>query len=448
LKFPSNLLERSMLAGIEPMVCAIASPTTSAAIVAVAGLAAGNHDEASPCVRLVEDASEESGDEFTPTTTASEGSVTPRDEELGSFVAKVEDDLCQEEVAPQLSPGLFPPQTPGDAEEENTQRTEGTARDEELEQFGAKLEDEPCQEAEVAPQLGPGLFPPHSPAGDDEGGEIRRSQGATTNKDGEIGSPSDATCSNTAEVAVAVAAASADGAAVGTARDEVAARGPAGSDAATEGHSEPAEPFAREETLFFLDWDDTVLPSTWIQRRGLRLDEGSVLEPWQRQMLAEVASVASETMRLAKQRGTVVLVTNAERGWIELSCSKFLPSLMPAIEGVKLVSARTSYEGQGCSSPLDWKIAAFQEEIANVSGPEALADVSRRKNIHSLGDSIHEREALLRVVAPIRNCRSKSLKFVERPDVSQLIKQHELVVECFDRIVDFDGHLDVGLTIG
>mmetsp|Transcript_18039 Transcript_18039/g.52029 ORF Transcript_18039/g.52029 Transcript_18039/m.52029 type:complete len:246 (-) Transcript_18039:109-846(-) len=207
-------------------------------------------------------------------------------------------------------------------------------------------------------------------------------------------------------------------------------------------------PFNMQETLYVFDWDDTILPSTWIQRQGLRLDATSTVSAAQRERLAEVAAAAAETLRLAKQRGTVVLVTNAERGWIELSCSKFLPSLMPAIEGVKLVSARTSYEGQGCSSPLDWKIAAFQEEIANVSGPEALADVSRRKNIHSLGDSIHEREALLRVVAPIRNCRSKSLKFVERPDVSQLIKQHELVVECFDRIVDFDGHLDVGLTIG
>lgn len=38
---------------------------------------------------------------------------------------------------------------------------------------------------------------------------------------------------------------------------------------------------------------------------------------------------------MAKQLGTVVLITNAERGWIELSCQKFLPTLFPALESVK-----------------------------------------------------------------------------------------------------------------
>jgi hypothetical protein len=31
----------------------------------------------------------------------------------------------------------------------------------------------------------------------------------------------------------------------------------------------------------------------------------------------------------------VVLVTNAERGWIELSCQKFMPTLFPSLENVK-----------------------------------------------------------------------------------------------------------------
>jgi hypothetical protein len=205
----------------------------------------------------------------------------------------------------------------------------------------------------------------------------------------------------------------------------------------------PATHFGAEDTLFIFDWDDTVLPSTWVQQQGLRLDSSSQLNQWQREQLAEVAHTAAETLRIAKQHGTVVLVTNAERGWIELSCSKFMPTLCPLLENVKALSARTTYESPELSSPLDWKKHAFESEIHRIYGPEVCSDSGRPKNVLSLGDSLHEREALLRATSPLPNCRSKSLKFVERPDIAQICKQHSLVTSCFDRIVHHDGDLDL-----
>jgi hypothetical protein len=205
----------------------------------------------------------------------------------------------------------------------------------------------------------------------------------------------------------------------------------------------PSTLFTPEETLFVFDWDDTMLPSTWIQSQGLRLDEGSVVSAWQRSQLSEVADVAGETLRIAKQHGTVVLITNAERGWIELSCQKFLPMLYPCIENVKIVSARTSYEGPQNATPLDWKLRAFENELFRIFDQEALRDPQKPKNVLSLGDGMHEREALLRVTKGLPNCRSKSLKFVERPDLAQITKQHSLVRSCCERIIQHDGNLDL-----
>merc|ERR1712194_288192 len=34
--------------------------------------------------------------------------------------------------------------------------------------------------------------------------------------------------------------------------------------------------FTTEETIVIFDWDDTVMPSSWVQDQGIRLDEGSV----------------------------------------------------------------------------------------------------------------------------------------------------------------------------
>jgi len=199
----------------------------------------------------------------------------------------------------------------------------------------------------------------------------------------------------------------------------------------------------REETVYIFDWDDTVLPSSWIQSQQLRLDRGSNLTKEQRQCLGEAARAAAQTLRYAKKHGTVVLVTNAERGWIELSCQKFLPTLQPLLEDVRMVSARTTYEGPGCEDPLDWKLRAFDVEIERHFTREVLQDPLKRKNVFSLGDSVHEREALLTAASVFPNCCSKSLKFMERPDIQQLCTQHELISGSFERMTHHDGNLDL-----
>lgn len=213
--------------------------------------------------------------------------------------------------------------------------------------------------------------------------------------------------------------------------------------ASGDAYTDDQDNFSREETLFIFDWDDTVLPSTWVQREGLRLDSASKVSEAQRGRLAEAATTGAATLLAAKRHGTVVLVTNAERGWIELSCQKFLPTLYPMLENVRLVSARTTYEGPSCASPRDWKLHAFAAEIARHYSPGVLRSGLKRKNVFSLGDSVHEREALMTATATLPNCRTKSLKFVERPDISQVCKQHELISANFERMVHHDGHLDL-----
>lgn len=205
------------------------------------------------------------------------------------------------------------------------------------------------------------------------------------------------------------------------------------------------ERFAVEETLLIFDWDDTLLPSTWLHAQGLQIDAGSELTSSQREQLSELATIVAETLRLAKQLGTVVLVTNAEQGWVELSCQKFMPMLYPCLENVKILSARSTFETVDVPSPLDWKIRAFDSEIVRFFGLDTLLQSNKRKNLLSFGDSIYEREALIRVTSCLPNCRSKSLKFIEQPDVPEICKQHMLITKSFGQIVHHDGPLDLCL---
>jgi len=192
--------------------------------------------------------------------------------------------------------------------------------------------------------------------------------------------------------------------------------------------------FSAEETMLIFDWDDTLLPSTWIKQQGLKLSSDAYLTPDQVKQLEQLTDRIIRTISAAKRLGTVIIVTNSTEGWVDMSCWKFMPSLANALEGVRIISARSQYDKE-TQCQLEWKVRAFQNEIGGVEGG--------RRNLICLGDSMHEHAALFLVARGLPRVRAKSLKFLAFPEVAQLIEQHELVLECLDDVVDHDGDLNL-----
>jgi len=203
--------------------------------------------------------------------------------------------------------------------------------------------------------------------------------------------------------------------------------------------------FSADETLLILDWDDTLFPTSWIEAQGLSLAEESVPSEAQAEQLEEMVERASLTLQVAKSYGTVVIVTNAEHGWIELSCRKFMPSLAPVLEDIKIMSARSQWECQGVAQPSAWKLLTFHGEIDLFFGGGGAFGSSRRRNIVSVGDSLYEREALIRVTDRFPNSWAKALKLMEKPGAEEFLKEHEVLCSCLGDIVNHEGNLDVSI---
>jgi hypothetical protein len=198
-----------------------------------------------------------------------------------------------------------------------------------------------------------------------------------------------------------------------------------------------------KETVIIFDWDDTLLASSYLSGRGLRLDtDKSKLVEIETQLKELETSVAA-LITLALQYGNVCIITNAETGWVQLSAQKFLPGLVPLLSRVNILSARSTFEGRYPESPLKWKFYAFQERLANI----LFNQHKKMKNILSFGDSHVEREAVRAVTRGAPNTRTKSVKFAERPSMEQLRRQIELVTNCFQYIHNHEGDLDLQLTV-
>jgi hypothetical protein len=212
---------------------------------------------------------------------------------------------------------------------------------------------------------------------------------------------------------------------------------------------DPAAAHRVQDTLIIFDWDDTLCPSTWLQMQGLQITPGSPI-PTQEQKadLGKVARCVIRTLRRAKRLGHVIIVTNGERGWVELSCGKFLPEVGPLLEGIKVVSANSMFKHTRPQSPVHWKRLAFRAEITSFcQARQMFADTGCQKHMVSVGDSMQERTALMEAMEVRNDCWGKSMKLLERPSPDQLVKQHELLRNCLRPFVEYEGSLDMCLEV-
>jgi len=197
--------------------------------------------------------------------------------------------------------------------------------------------------------------------------------------------------------------------------------------------------FQKETTVIFVDWDDTLLCSSFLSGAGYRLDsEMDSASPIDKELKELELSVIG-LLKLAMTFGDVHVVTNAETGWVQLSAKKFLPGVVSLLDQVKVLSARSTYETMFPDSPVKWKFCAFQEKL--------FSENKSPKNVISFGDSHVEREAVRAVTRGLPNTKTKSVKFAEKPSMEQLRRQLELVTNCFQYIFGHEGDLDLQLTV-
>lgn len=203
-----------------------------------------------------------------------------------------------------------------------------------------------------------------------------------------------------------------------------------------------------DQTIIIFDWDDTLCPSTTCMRQyQLSVHPGA--PPPHPEVMKALEALAEEARKLLEQAvevaEKVVVVTNAEEGWVQMSCQAWLPSLQATLAGCEVASARSMWEPRGVASPAGWKARAFEDVIERFY---SRYQHQSWKNIISVGDAPHEREALSRVVrwAPTgtgKKCRSKSVKFILRPSIEQLTRELSMLRDSLREIVYHDDDLDL-----
>ena len=198
----------------------------------------------------------------------------------------------------------------------------------------------------------------------------------------------------------------------------------------------------KERTIIIFDWDDTLMCSSFFVdlRITLQSDPIDIHDYWTD--LDKLSKSVIEIIESSQLYGEVVIVTNAEKGWVETSAQKFMPELIPILSGIKIYSARTTFEKAYPDNYYMWKYMTMKDLIDKRDYP-----YNSKKNIISFGDSIAERLSAINVSKNLFNSVSKTIKFSEKSSIEELVKQIDLLRASIKYIVEYDGKLDLQLSL-
>ncbi|OII71957.1 hypothetical protein cand_031360 [Cryptosporidium andersoni] len=163
-----------------------------------------------------------------------------------------------------------------------------------------------------------------------------------------------------------------------------------------------------DSTLIIIDWDDTLLPTSWLyENRQVNLLDNSY------------GALVAQFLQKSLELGKVVIITNASPNWVYQTAELHLKHILPLLKEVPICSAR-QFSKNKVNDVIFWKYRAFTSVIKYFS-----AIVHGKKNIISIGDSQWDKDAVFNVFEANEEIDivPKAIKFITNPSYDLLCDQ-------------------------
>ena len=191
--------------------------------------------------------------------------------------------------------------------------------------------------------------------------------------------------------------------------------------------------------IFFFDWDDTLLCTSYLIQAGALND--MEINKKDKEIMTNLDNLAYTLLSKTINLGFVIIVTNGAPGWIEISSVTFYPKTAKVLDKVKIISARGLCEKVLPGDMRQWKTIAFKHAIDSIKIERNIP-----ANIICFGDSIIEMEASSNVKEYFNNAYLKTIKFKESPTQMELEKELKIITTQLDSIITNFKNLSIKVT--
>ena len=179
-------------------------------------------------------------------------------------------------------------------------------------------------------------------------------------------------------------------------------------------------------SLIIFDWDDTLIPTSFLTPKGTFSEEVQ-LSPSDLEKMQQIEDYVYIILKECIEKGDVYIITNAGTNWVQYSANLFYPKISELLKKIKIISARGEYEKSFPGNLRQWKIQAFLNLLKDVNNKLVT-------NIICVGDSLFEIEAGRILASNFKEAYIKTIKFREAPKLDELLKQLKLVSQQFGSI--------------
>ena len=202
-----------------------------------------------------------------------------------------------------------------------------------------------------------------------------------------------------------------------------------------------------DSTVTVLDWDDTLMPSTWLKEQGLTSTALADKFGITKEMVdacEEVAPHVERVIKKAQEYGKVFIITNGVHGWVEKSCEIFMPSIRNLVLSLPIISAADLYR-YFSKDPISWKRMTFRRDLLD----RAFGGMPRANRVViSIGDGYAEQEAARNLMAigsysQVGLLSVRCLKIVESSSPAILIRQLEEICQILPNLATQSGDFDL-----
>jgi len=192
-------------------------------------------------------------------------------------------------------------------------------------------------------------------------------------------------------------------------------------------------------TLIILDWDDTLFPTSWINKNNiefLSVENRTILY---NKYFYKIDNNLYHLLTKMTKCGKVFIITNALLNWIDMSVN-ILPKTSKLLKSniIKIVSARGEYSHY-TSNMTEWKKLAFKREL------QLLLQNTKINNIISIGDAEYEYMALINLYENNKQKYRllKNIKFKRNPNIYEIDEQLEITDNAIINVCVHPNHLDL-----
>ncbi|CCF72827.1 HAD domain ookinete protein, putative (HADO) [Babesia microti strain RI] len=205
--------------------------------------------------------------------------------------------------------------------------------------------------------------------------------------------------------------------------------------------------YDKNNTLFIVDYDDTLFPTHWIAS-----NDASAILRTQHDIISDylykLASQVIETLKKCMSLGNLIIVTNASFEWVYKSAEKHMPTLLDFFikNRIKIISTRDRYIGEAIPQK-NWKYVALMQLVQQLFSEQLCR--KQECSVVSIGDGDSERDACLEIAKNFNShgWKVKIVKFIYQPTCKSLILQHQLIEKNINQILHTPNSLDMEVKV-